>query len=105
MRPSPSVCSSTISAMTPALLNSKTTESTPTQAPLKPTSILHRTLWRPPIAESAKGSYITLENGQKLLDAVGGAAVACIGNVHPKVVQAIKDQVDKVSCTFQTVRC
>ena len=52
------------------------------------------------MAASAEGSYITLESGQKLLDAVGGAAVACIGNGHPKVVQAIKDQADKVSCMF-----
>ena len=86
--------------MAPALLNNESTKSTSGQAPLKPTSILHRTLWRPPIAESAEGSYITLESGQKLLDAVGGAAVACIGNGHPKVVQAIKDQAEKVSCVF-----
>ena len=43
---------------------------------------------------------MTLENGQILLDAVGGAAVTCIGNGHPKVVQAVKDQVDKVACTY-----
>lgn len=83
------------STMSPALLNS---ESNQTSAPVKPSSILHRTLWKPPIAVSAEGSYITLDSGKKLLDAVGGAAVACIGNGHPKVTQAIKDQVDKVSC-------
>lgn len=65
---------------------------------LKPSSILHRTPWQPPVAESAHGIYITLEDGTRLIDAVGGAAVACIGNSHPKVMQAIKDQVDKVSC-------
>lgn len=63
------------------------------------TSILHRTPWQPPVAESAQGIYITLEDGTQLIDGVGGAAVACIGNGHPKVMQAIKDQVDKVSCT------
>lgn len=65
---------------------------------LKPTSILHRTPWQPPVAESAQGIYITLEDGTQLIDAVGGAAVTCVGNSHPKVMQAIKDQVDKVSC-------
>lgn len=30
----------------------------------------------------------------------GGAAVVCIGNGHPVVKQAIKDQVDKLSCEF-----
>ncbi|KAG5222615.1 PLP-dependent transferase [Salix suchowensis] len=33
-----------------------------------------------------------LESGQTVIDAVGGAAVACIGNGHPVVKQAIKDQ-------------
>ena len=65
---------------------------------LKPTSILHRTPWQPPVAESAEGIYITLEDGTLLIDAVGGAAVTCVGNSHPKVMQAIKDQVDQVSC-------
>jgi 4-aminobutyrate aminotransferase-like enzyme len=64
----------------------------------RPTNILHRTPWQPPVAVSAHGSYIKLESGQQLIDGVGGAAVACLGNGHPTVIQAIKDQVDKVSC-------
>lgn len=83
--------------MAPALLNTQYRDPTE-QKPLKPTAILHRTPWRPPVAASADGSYITLDDGRQLLDAVGGAAVACIGNSHPEVVKAIKDQVDKVSC-------
>ncbi|KAH9951154.1 PLP-dependent transferase [Amylocystis lapponica] len=67
---------------------------------MKPTAILHRTLWRPPVAASAEGSYITLEDGRTVLDAVGGAAVACIGNSHPSVVKALKEQVDKVSYVY-----
>lgn len=80
--------------MSPAL-HSKDSSLT---APLKPTAILHRTAWRPPIAASAEGSYVVLEDGRRLFDAVGGAAVSCIGNGHPKVVKAIKEQVDKMSC-------
>lgn len=53
----------------------------------------------PPIATSAQGIYVNLEDGSQIIDAVGGAAVACIGNGHPAVIQAIKDQVDKVACT------
>lgn len=93
--------SSTSSIMSPARLT--TTDDEAVSKPLKPTAILHRTPWRPPIARSAEGSYITLEDGRVLLDAVGGAAVACIGNGHPKVVQAIKEQVDKVSCAYGIV--
>ncbi|EJF59076.1 PLP-dependent transferase [Dichomitus squalens LYAD-421 SS1] len=66
----------------------------------RPTAILHRTPWRPPVASSAEGIYITLEDGTKLIDAVGGAAVTCIGNGHPKVKQAIKDQVEKISYVY-----
>lgn len=82
--------------MSPALLS---TESASAQPP-KPTAILHRTPWKPPIAASAEGSYITLDDGRQLLDAVGGAAVSCIGNGHPEVVKAIKEQVDKISCMW-----
>ena len=64
----------------------------------KPSAILHRTTWRPPIASSGQGIYITLEDGTTVIDAVGGAAVASIGNGHPVVKQAVKDQVDKLSC-------
>lgn len=74
-------------------------EKSVSQAP-KPTYILHRTPWRPPVAVAAQGIYVDLENGQRLIDAVGGAAVACIGNGHPRVVQALKDQVDKVSYVY-----
>lgn len=66
----------------------------------KPTSILHRTPWQPPIALSGQGSYIELEDGRRVIDAVGGAAVACIGNGHPEVTKAMKDQIDTVSCEF-----
>ncbi|KAI0037907.1 PLP-dependent transferase [Auriscalpium vulgare] len=67
---------------------------------VRPTAILHRTPWRPPVAVSGKGVYITLEDGRTVLDAVGGAAVACIGNGHPAIQQAIKDQVDKLSYVY-----
>jgi len=63
-------------------------------------NILHRTSWKPPVAESGQGIYITLEDGTRLIDGVGGAAVTCVGNGHPKVIQAIKDQMDKVSYVY-----
>ncbi|KAJ2934030.1 hypothetical protein H1R20_g3045, partial [Candolleomyces eurysporus] len=65
--------------------------------------ILHRTPYPPPVVVSAEGSYLYLKDGSKVYDAVGGAAVACLGNSHPKVMQAIKDQVDKVSYVYNIV--
>ena len=64
-------------------------------------SLLVRTPWRPPMGVSAEGISITLDDGRRLIDAVGGAAVACIGGNHPVVIQSIKDQVDRLSCVSQ----
>lgn len=82
--------------MSPAL--NTTTPAAEKKAAVKASSILHRTPWTPPVAVSAEGIYITLEDGRTVIDSVGGAAVACIGNGNPSVKQAIKDQVEKVSC-------
>ncbi|KAH9944964.1 PLP-dependent transferase [Epithele typhae] len=62
----------------------------------QPTAILHRTPVRPPVATAATGIYVTLEDGSTIIDAVGGAAVACIGNGHPAVLKAMKDQIDQM---------
>jgi hypothetical protein len=66
----------------------------------RPTSILHRTPWRPPTAVGASGIEITLEGGRTLIDAAGGAAVTCLGHGHPAVVRAIKEQADTLNCTW-----
>ncbi|KAJ6617894.1 pyridoxal phosphate-dependent transferase [Mycena sp. CBHHK59/15] len=77
------------------------TESQPAPAPVRrPTAILHRTPWIPPVAVAADGSYITLADGTRLLDAVGGAAVACVGSGHPAVNKALKEQIDRVSYVY-----
>ncbi|KAI9510528.1 hypothetical protein F5148DRAFT_1274737 [Russula earlei] len=68
--------------------------------PPRPTAILHRTPWKLPVAVSGQGIYVTLDDGRKLIDAVGGAAVACIGNGHPVVLEAIKEQVDKLAYVY-----
>lgn len=44
---------------------------------------------------SAEGAYLYGPAGEKYLDLVSGFAVNNIGHRHPKVVQAIKDQVDQ----------
>jgi len=43
----------------------------------------------------AEGSYIFDKSGKKYFDLISGIAVTNIGHRHPKVVKAIKDQVDK----------
>jgi adenosylmethionine-8-amino-7-oxononanoate aminotransferase len=60
--------------------------------------VLHRSLnEQPKKVVEANGSYLYLENGQKILDATGGAAVACLGHNYPGVKEAITAQMNKFS--------
>ncbi|KAK3706395.1 hypothetical protein LTR37_012773 [Vermiconidia calcicola] len=64
-------------------------------------SVLHASLGgSPPRIVAAKGNYLRTEDGVDILDASGGAAVSCIGHGHPRVIQAIKDQLDAVEYCF-----
>ncbi len=60
--------------------------------------VLHRTIrGKVPIVKSADGNYLIDDTGKKYLDASGGAAVSCLGHTNKRVIDAIKDQLDKVS--------
>ena len=60
--------------------------------------IIHRTLRSdPPLALRGEGIYLYDETGRAILDGSGGAAVVCLGHGHPKVVAAIKAQLDKLA--------
>ena len=43
----------------------------------------------------AKGIYMIDNNGKKYIDLISGVSVSNIGHRHPRVVEAIKNQVDK----------
>ncbi len=51
----------------------------------------------PPIAVAGDGPYIVDADGNRFLDASGGAAVSCLGHSDAEVVQAIKEQVDRIA--------
>ncbi len=53
----------------------------------------------PPVASHGDGLYVVDTDGNRYLAASGGAAVSCRGHSHPKVTQAIKDQVDRLAFT------
>ena len=62
------------------------------------THVFHRhTHTLPPVAVRGDGVEIIDSTGKRYLDASGGAAVSCLGHSHPKVIQAIKDQVDQLA--------
>lgn len=61
-------------------------------------ALLHRTPWTPPTAVRASGINIQLEDGSQVIDAVGGAAVSCLGMGNQRVMDAIKTQMENLTC-------
>jgi acetylornithine/LysW-gamma-L-lysine aminotransferase len=54
---------------------------------------------RPIVIEHGKGIYLYDKNGKQYIDCTSNYGVAITGHNHPKVVKAIKEQVDKLmSC-------
>lgn len=49
-----------------------------------------------PFAVRGDGPYVIDHEGKRYLDASGGAAVSCLGHNHPVVIQAIKQQLDRI---------
>ena len=50
-----------------------------------------------PVAVRGEGLYLYDKNGRRYLDAAGGAAVSCVGHGHPRVIAAIKKQIDQLA--------
>ena len=50
-----------------------------------------------PVAVRGEGIYLFDSEGKRYLDASGGAAVSCLGHGHPRVVAAIKRQLDEIA--------
>jgi len=62
------------------------------------THIFHRNLsFQPPVAVGGKGIYLIDASGKRYIDASGGAAVSCLGHGHPAVLEAIREQLDKLA--------
>ncbi len=45
--------------------------------------------------EHAKGVFVYDKNGKKFMDLISGVSVSNVGHCHPKVLEAVKNQVDK----------
>jgi adenosylmethionine-8-amino-7-oxononanoate aminotransferase len=60
--------------------------------------VLHRTVEdRPPIAVSGNGLILRLSDGREIIDASGGAAVACLGHGNRRVADAIAKQAARLA--------
>jgi adenosylmethionine-8-amino-7-oxononanoate aminotransferase len=59
--------------------------------------VLHRSLGAPlPLAVRGEGCYLFDREGRRYLDASGGAAVSCLGHSHPRVIQAVIEQLQRL---------
>jgi len=54
------------------------------------------------IETTASGCVITDESGHEYIDCLGGFGVFSLGHRHPAVVQAVKDQLDKMPMSSKT---
>ena len=60
--------------------------------------VLHRSLREtPPKAVGGEGVWLISEDGHRVLDGSGGAAVSCLGHQHPRVVDALARQAAKLA--------
>jgi adenosylmethionine-8-amino-7-oxononanoate aminotransferase len=60
--------------------------------------VLHRSLREPPpTAVGGEGVWLISEDGRRVLDASGGAAVSCLGHQHPRVLEALSRQGSKIA--------
>jgi adenosylmethionine-8-amino-7-oxononanoate aminotransferase len=60
--------------------------------------VLHRSLREaPPKAVGGEGIWLIAEDGRRILDASGGAAVSCLGHQHPRVIEAMSRQAAKLA--------
>jgi len=60
--------------------------------------VLHRSLREtPPNAIGGEGVWLFAEDGRKVLDASGGAAVSCLGHQHPRILEAMAKQASKLA--------
>jgi adenosylmethionine-8-amino-7-oxononanoate aminotransferase len=50
----------------------------------------------PPLAVSGEGIFIRDSNGKTVIDGSGGAAVACLGHAHPRVLATMREQMEKL---------
>src|SRR5271154_6853863 len=54
-------------------------------------------LEHPLVIERAEGLYYWDTDGKRYFDAIGGIFVAVLGHRHPRVMKAMRDQMDKVT--------
>ncbi|CAD6567489.1 MAG: hypothetical protein CYPHOPRED_001771 [Cyphobasidiales sp. Tagirdzhanova-0007] len=67
-------------------------------APTTASAVFHRHLLHEPVlVDHAKGAYLYLKDGRRILDGCGGAAVISVGHARSEVVTALTEQLKTLS--------
>ena len=77
-------------------------DSSPVHKPKKDSSLFQHGR-PPPVAVSAHGLIIHLEDGRDVLDGCGGAAVACLGSGNREIIDAMCSQANTLSFAYHQV--
>jgi len=67
----------------------------------KPSHLFYQTRQRRPLLDRAEGLYIWDVNGKRYLDGSSGAMVANIGHGNPRVLQAMREQMEKATFGYR----
>jgi adenosylmethionine-8-amino-7-oxononanoate aminotransferase len=60
--------------------------------------LIHRDIRKdPPLALRGEGIFLHDSNGRSIIDGSGGAAVACLGHGHPRVLEAMRAQMERLT--------
>ncbi len=73
----------------------------PIQLANKPSALFYQTRKRRPLLERAEGIYIWDQTGRRYLDGCSGAMVSSIGHSNPRVLQAMREQMEKGTFAYR----
>ncbi|HSH43659.1 MAG TPA: aspartate aminotransferase family protein [Arenicellales bacterium] len=68
---------------------------------MKPSHLFYQTRQRRPLLDRAEGIYIWDTDGKRYIDGSSGAMVANIGHGNPRVLQAMREQMEKATFGYR----
>lgn len=67
----------------------------------RPSYLFYQTGARRPLIDRAEGIHIWAEDGRRFIDGASGAMVSGIGHSNPRVLEAMRQQMERVTFTFR----
>lgn len=67
----------------------------------QPSHLFYQTGIRRPLIDRAEGAYMWAEDGRRYLDGSSGAMVSSIGHSNPRVLEAMRHQMDRVTFAYR----